>query len=161
MSKKTLKLVLAGAFVAGALGAVGLRSAWATAPQGVITNTVQGPFGLDEIFALNNAPPDYTAVVKTRGLSDTYFQYLKIAPGGNTGWHSHPGISFVMVQSGTLTIYQDDFTSAVYPAGTGFVEEAGDVHIAVNEGDTNLELAVFYLLPKGAPRRIDEPAPQP
>jgi hypothetical protein len=33
------------------------------------------------------------------------------------------------------------------------------VHNAVNEGNTNLELVVFYLLPKGAPRRIDEPAP--
>jgi hypothetical protein len=34
MSKKTLKLLVAGAFVAGALGAIGLRSAWATAPPG-------------------------------------------------------------------------------------------------------------------------------
>ena len=105
---------------------------------------------------------DYTALVKTRGLSDGYVRYLKIAPGGNTGWHSHPGIVFALIQSGTLTLYHDDFVPEVYPAGTGFVEAPGDgAHIAVNEGDTNLELAVFFLVPKGAPPRIDEPAPQP
>jgi hypothetical protein len=58
-----------------------------------------------------------------------------------------------------LTLYHDDFTSAVYPAGTGFVESPGDVHDAVNEGATDLELAVLFLVPKGAPPRIDEPAP--
>jgi hypothetical protein len=67
-----------------------------------------------------------------------------------------------MVRSGTASFYQadDPATPQVYPAGTGFVEEPGVVHNAVNEGDTDLELFVFYLLPKGAPRRIDEPAPQ-
>ena len=96
------------------------------------------------------------------GESDTYVQDFTIAPGGYSGWHSHPGHSFVMVRSGTASFYQaaDPATPQVYPAGTGFVEEPWVVHNAVNEGDTDLELFVFYLLPKGAQRRIDEPAPQ-
>jgi hypothetical protein len=32
-------------------------------------------------------------------------------------------------------------------------------HIVVNEEDTVLELIAFQILPAGAPRRIDEPAP--
>jgi hypothetical protein len=56
-------------------------------------------------------------------------------------------------------LYHSDFTSEVHPAGTGFVVSAGDVFNAVNEGATDLELAVLLLVPKGAPPRIDEPAP--
>ena len=162
MSKKTLKLTLAAVLVAGASGVIGFRVARATPPQGIVTNTlIAGPVVFDEIDALTHTP-HYRAVVKTRGLSDAYVQYTKIAPGGDTGWHSHPGIVFVLVRSGVGTHYDDEFTPSVYPAGTGFVEDPGDgTHILRNEGDTDLEVIVFFLLPKGAPRRIDEPAPQP
>ena len=120
MSQKTWKLTAAGVLVACGLGAVAWGVAQATPPKGVLVNAVQGPFVLDEITALNHTP-DYTAVVKTTGESDTYVQDVTIAPGGYSGWHSHPGISFVMVQSGTLTLYDEcnDFVPQVYPAGTG------------------------------------------
>ena len=161
MSKMRWKLMLAGVFVAGALGGVALKVAWATPPVGVTNTPIAGPVTFGEIHAMT-LDRDYTALVKTRGLSDGYVRYLKIAPGGNTGWHSHPGIVFALIQSGTLTLYHDDFVHEVYPAGTGFVESPGDgAHIAVNEGDTNLELAVFFLVSKGVPPRIDEPAPSP
>lgn len=162
MSKTTkLMLVLAGAFLACASGVIATKVAWATPPVGVTNIPIAGPATFGEIDALTH-DPDYTALVKTRGLSDGYIRYLKIAPGGDTGWHSHPGIVFALVQSGTLTLYHDDLVPEVYSAGAGFVEAPGDgAHIAVNEGDTTLEVAVFFLLPKGASLRIDEPAPQP
>jgi len=162
MSRKTLKRMVAGALVVCAAGAMTWRAARATPPFRVLSNIIlAGPIVFDTITALNHTP-DYTAVVKTTAESDTYVQDLTIAPGGYSGWHSHPGHAFVMVRSGTASFYQaaDPATPQVYPAGTGFVEEPWVVHNAVNEGDTDLELFVFYLLPKGAPRRIDEPAPQ-
>ena len=158
MSRKTLKRMLAGVLVVCAVGAMILRAARATPPHGVINTLIAGPATFGEIHA-QTLDPDYTALVKTRGLSDGYVRYLTIAPGGDTGWHTHPGISFALIQSGTLTLYHSDFTSEVHPAGTGFVESPGDVHNAVNEGATDLELAVLFLVPKGAPPRIDEPAP--
>jgi hypothetical protein len=39
------------------------------------------------------------------------------------------------------------------------VEDARRVHILVNEGDVDLEVVVMQIVPFGAPRRIDEPAP--
>jgi quercetin dioxygenase-like cupin family protein len=158
MSQKTLKRTFAGVVVVCAVGAVILRGARATPPHGVVNTSIAGPVTFGEIHAMT-LDPDYTALVKTRGLSDGYVRQLLIAPGGDTGWHSHPGIVFVLVQSGTLTLYHEDLTSTVYPAGTGFVESPGDVHDAVNEGATDLDLAVLFLVPKGAPPRIDEPAP--
>ncbi len=101
------------------------------------------------------------AKIKTKGPSDVYIVLNVIKPGGHTGWHSHPGISFVTVKSGTVTEYRGDNPSepTTYSAGMGLVEEAGHVHIFRNEGSTNVELVAFQLLPAGAPRRIDESAP--
>jgi quercetin dioxygenase-like cupin family protein len=81
--------------------------------------------------------------------------------GGHGGWHSHPGPSILAVESGTASIYHghDPAMPHVYPEGSAFVEDAHSVHIVVNEGDTDLELVVLQIVPLGAPRRIDEPAP--
>jgi hypothetical protein len=66
-----------------------------------------------------------------------------------------------MVKAGTLTLYyaENPDVGVEYPAGTGWVEEPGRVHIAHNEGDAPVELDAFLLVPQGAPVRIDEPAP--
>ena len=132
----------------------------ATPGQGVTTTILSGPVALDEIHAMSHTP-EHTAVINTRGPSHVYFVSNLISPGGHTGWHSHPGISFVTVRSGTATEYHGDDPSTphVYPAGSGFVEEAGAVHVIRNEGETALELVAFQLIPFGAVRRIDEPAP--
>jgi quercetin dioxygenase-like cupin family protein len=161
MSKRTLTMALAGLFGAGNVGVIALSGARATPPVGVTSIPIAGPVTFDDIHAMT-LDPNYTALVKTRGQSDGYVRYVKIAPGGSTGWHSHPGIAFALVQTGTLTLYHSDLMPEVYAAGTGLVEAPGDgAHIAVNEGNTDLELAVFYLIPKGAPPRIDEPALTP
>jgi quercetin dioxygenase-like cupin family protein len=154
--------MLTGVLVAGACGVIALKLAWATPPQGVTSTPLAGPIVLDDIDVVSQTP-DHGVMIMTRGLSDAYVKQLQIVPGGNTGWHSHPGPVFVLVTAGTLTIYHADdptLTPEVFPAGTGFVEGPGDIHIGRNEGDTNLQLVVLFLVPHGAPTRIDEPAPQ-
>ena len=57
---------------------------------------------------------------------------------GHLGWHSHPGLSFVIVKSGTATFYDGDDRTVLayaYPAGSTAFEEEGHVHIVRNEGD--------------------------
>ena len=141
-----------------ALVAVGV--AWATPASGVVTTILTGPVVLDEIDLKSNTDA-HKVIIKTWGASDVYVVHNRIVPGGHTGWHSHPGISFVTVKSGTATEYHGDDpgTPNVYPAGTGFVEEAGGVHNIRNEGTAELELVAFQIIPNGAVRRIDEPAP--
>jgi hypothetical protein len=90
-------------------------------------------------------------------------QTITVDPGGSTGWHSHPGATFVAVKSGTLTLYHGDATtctSQAYSAGQGFLEPAGDVHVARNEGSTPVELYVTFLaVPVGAGLRVDAQNP--
>jgi quercetin dioxygenase-like cupin family protein len=154
--------MLVGAFAIGGAIVVSMtfKIAQATPPQGLTATPLAGPIELDE-FDVMVQTDDFTAHAKTHGVSDAYVTHLEIVPGGNTGWHSHPGLVFALVRSGELTLYDDDFTRSVYPAGTGFAEEPGHVHIGVNEGDTDLEVIAFFLSPRGAGTRIDQPAPQP
>ncbi len=98
--------------------------------------------------------------MKTKGVSDVAVTENRVAPGGHFGWHSHPGPSLVIVKSGTSTFYRGDdpdCTPHVYPAGTAYVDPGGEVHIARNEGSTELVLLVTRLVPHGAAPRIDQP----
>jgi quercetin dioxygenase-like cupin family protein len=155
------KPMVAGTFVAFALGAFAAQTARATPPQGFTATNLVGPVMLDDIHTVIQIP-DYGAMIKTRGLSDVYVTHIKIVPGGHGGWHSHPGPSIITVKSGTASFYDecDNFTPHAYAAGTGFVEDAGCVHLLANEGNVDLEVVVLQLVPKGVPRRIDEPDPQ-
>jgi quercetin dioxygenase-like cupin family protein len=160
MSKTKLKLTLAAVFIACAFTGFAGKFAWATLPKDFTSTPIVGPVVLDDIHTVHQTP-DYGAMVMTRGLSDVYVTHLKIAPGGHGGWHSHPGPSIITVKSGTATFYDEcnNFIPDSYPAGAGFVEDAGCVHILVNEGNVDLEVIVVQIVPHGAPRRIDEPAP--
>jgi len=104
---------------------------------------------------------DWAMKIKTKGFSDVHITNLKLVPGADGGWHSHPGPSIITVKSGTATFYDEcvDFAPQDFPAGTGFVEDAGCVHLLKNEGSVDLEVIVVQIVPFGAPRRIDEPAP--
>jgi quercetin dioxygenase-like cupin family protein len=89
-----------------------------------------------------------------------YAVEVTIQPGGWLGWHSHPGLSFVVVKSGTASFYEaDDCTRQVIPAGGTFFELANDVHMVRNEGTVPLVNLVLQLTPPGAPRAVGETDP--
>lgn len=100
---------------------------------------------------------------KTVGYSDVYVQDNVWAPGGTTGWHSHPGHSMVIVTAGTITDYEGHdpkCTPHVYTAGMGFVDAGGNhVHIIRNEGTVQAETIAVQVIPANQPRRIDAAAP--
>jgi quercetin dioxygenase-like cupin family protein len=151
---------LAAIVVAGAAGSMALRVAWATPPVGFAAANIVGPIVLDEIDTRSET--DDRIHIKSKGLTDVYVTEITIAPGGHGGWHSHPGPSFITVKSGEATFYDDcddPIVPHIYPAGTGFVEDAGCVHLLANEGDVDLKVVVVQIVPFGAPRRIDEPSP--
>ena len=153
------KWMVSGVLVACAFGAVALRIAWATNGSGVGSTLVAGPVLLEEMDVKGETDTEEVEL-KTKGMWTARVVHFHIAPGGHTGWHSHPGPVFVMITAGTMTLEQSDGSSAVYPAGTGFVEDPDRAHIARNESATeDLELDAFILIPLGAPVRNDEPAP--
>jgi quercetin dioxygenase-like cupin family protein len=157
---KSLKRMVVGAVVACAFGGIAIGIVWATPGVGITTSIISGPVVLGEIH-LNSDSEINDVKIKTQGLSDVYVVKNTIVPGGHTGWHSHPGPSIVSVVSGTATEYRsDDPEGIVHSAGTAFVDEGGDhAHLMANEGTTDLVLVAFQIVPLGATRRIDVPAP--
>lgn len=139
--------VVALAIVAG--------SASATAPSGTTT----------ELVARATLTGGYKAhvhgvKVKIKGPVDVAVVHVAFQPGGTLGWHSHPGATFVMVKSGTVTrVNSDNCASESFSAGQGFFEESNDVHVALNKSSEPAETYVTFIVPVGAPPRVDEPAP--
>jgi quercetin dioxygenase-like cupin family protein len=146
-----------------ALVAVAVLSIAATAqatPGAGVTSTVFAVGTFDEIHA-KTLSSDWQARIDAKGATDAYILENRIVPGGTFGWHSHPGPSIVVVESGALTLYRGDdptCTPQVFEAGSGFVDDGGDVHVVRNEGSVDAVVYVTSLVPKGAPRRIDEPS---
>jgi len=96
---------------------------------------------------------------------DVMVQRVLVGPGGDTGWHSHPGPAIVTIVAGTLTLFDADdatCTGQDYAAGAAFVDlGSGHVHIGRNLSETDgVQLFVTYLgVPTGESPRIDEADP--
>lgn len=97
---------------------------------------------------------------KTKQPADISVVTLTMAPGGTTGWHRHPGIVMIAVTEGTGTFYGADCTSTTYSVGDVFVETGEDSAAVVrNESESPFVITVTFVVPRGAPFRIDEPNP--
>jgi quercetin dioxygenase-like cupin family protein len=91
------------------------------------------------------------------------FAQITVGPGGSSGWHSHPGGATVVVQQGSLTVYDpmgSHCHTMEYTAGQAFVERPGEVMNVLNTGAVPYVLyVVFPSVPVGALPRTDEPNP--
>ncbi len=87
-------------------------------------------------------------------------QTVTFEPGGTSGWHSHPGPVFVVVKSGTVTVYDATCVPRRYSAGQGFME-GPEPAVVRNEGGTSSENVATLLVPTGSPVRTDAPSPCP
>lgn len=95
--------------------------------------------------------------------SDVYVAQNTVAPGADSGWHTHPGPSVVLVKSGVASVYDGNDPSCApvtYPAGSGFIDAGGGhVHLVRNTGADPLVTVAFQIVPTGDARRIDAPNP--
>ena len=103
-------------------------------------------------------------VIHVPNAKETVMQQIVIAPGGTTGWHSHPGPAVALVKTGELTLNSSEDTTCTphtFSAGQAFVDSGqGHVHIARNLTQNPVEVWVTYFdVPPGGSVRIDAPAP--
>jgi quercetin dioxygenase-like cupin family protein len=143
------------------------RSVSATPAEGYqSTSLAVGRFG--DIDVSSFLPPGtrtdaneqlWSSLQQTKGSSDVYVQSNVWAPGGSTGWHSHPGYSLIIVTAGTVTNYEGHDPACkphVYKKGAGFVDPGGDhVHILRNEGAIEAKTIAVQFIPQDASRRIE------
>lgn len=116
----------------------------------------------EETFKVKRISGDWHVEVKAKSTLDMAVQRIVFQPGGQSGWHQHPGPVFIQVISGTMTFYMsDDPTCApiVRTAGQGYLDVGDHPHIARNETGAPAENIVVYMAPPGAALRIDAPDP--
>jgi hypothetical protein len=119
-------------------------------------------------------PQFWNEVMKTVGATDLYVQANTWDPSTcgstgcipSTGWHTHPGPSFVIVTQGSVTVYDGDdaaCTPHVYTANTpnsAFIDPGGGhVHIIRDESGAVAKTVAVQFIPAGATRRQDAPDP--
>jgi quercetin dioxygenase-like cupin family protein len=159
------RLVLA--VLVGIVGvAMYATNVFATDPSGFTASQQwKGVFGDIDLLVVNKEPkqPGHRVKIKTQGDTDLYVTRNVIDPGGQSGWHTHPGPSLIVVAVGEVTAYDGDdptCTPKRYKAGEGFIDPGdGHVHLLRNETTAPAETVAVQFLPKGATRREGTPAP--
>lgn len=101
---------------------------------------------------------------QTKGATDFRIQRLVFAAGAYSGWHHHPGMIIVAVQSGAVTLTDAECKSVTYgpglPDGAAFVE-GGDAPVQASSA-TGATAYVTYVAPDANPpafRIEDDPPP--
>lgn len=161
--KKILPLLIAPALVVGAFTPV---PAIATpqcgfTPTNLLSPVPSGyfPSGLLNLMCRSDLPA-WFLLTRIRGDSDLYITQNTIQPGGQSGWHTHPGPSLITVTEGAVTVYEEDCTFTTYSVGESFTDiGCGDVHNIRNETGVQAKTVAVQLVPHGAIRRIDADDP--
>jgi hypothetical protein len=160
-----LMLAVAGVAVLGG-------NALATPSSGFTGTTAKATYGDFFSHVQAHDPQFWNEVIKTVGATDLYVQQNTWDPGTcagcvpSTGWHTHPGPSFVIVTQGSVTVYDGDdpaCTPHVYTANTptnAFIDPGGGhVHIIRDESGAVAKTVAVQFIPAGAIRRQDAPDP--
>jgi hypothetical protein len=83
---------------------------------------------------------------QTKDPTDVRIQQLVFSAGSFSGWHHHPGVVIVTVESGSLTLWESDCSSQTYgpglPNGAVFAE-GGDSPQQVTSAGGATVYAVF------------------
>lgn len=74
-----------------------------------------------------------------------------VQPGGNEGWHTHPGTLVEYVLQGPWTMQRRGKPDATYKTGETFSVVEGEVHQAINPGKTVVKGLAILIVDKSKP----------
>jgi quercetin dioxygenase-like cupin family protein len=97
---------------------------------------------------------------QTKDATDVLVQTITFEKHGTSGWHFHPGVVIVVVESGQVTTHDANCQTATYGPHQSFVESGTEPFMVSNESST--DKAVVYatiVVPAGSPFRIETAPP--
>lgn len=102
------------------------------------------------------------AIVSVGQPTTLYVQNLVLAPAASSGWHTHPGPEYSVINGGEVTLQTaGGCVPAVFGAGRAIFVPAGVPHVVSNKGFDHAEATVTYTLPADRAVRDDAPAACP
>jgi quercetin dioxygenase-like cupin family protein len=96
---------------------------------------------------------------KTHGPTDVASYTVAYDGGGYSGWHTHPGVVFAVVQRGAI-VRQIGCESRIYKEGDAFIESDEQPSGQVRNASATVPalVVVSQIVPQGSPRRVDQNA---
>lgn len=102
------------------------------------------------------------AIVTAGQPTTLYVQSIALGPAAHSGWHSHPGPEYSVIDEGTVHLQTaHSCAPAAFAAGQAIFIPANVPHIVSNEGTERAAATVTYTLPADLPVRVDAPAACP
>ncbi|HLM22979.1 MAG TPA: hypothetical protein VK390_15845 [Propionibacteriaceae bacterium] len=155
LNRKHVIAATVGGVAIGLLGPAALAS-----PSSGFTPTNLVKADLDKTVHLNSDRVKF----QTKDPTDVLVQKIVTDPGGSSGWHHHPGMVIVAVQSGSLTVWDSNCNQETYgpglPNGSVWVESGDEPGMVTSAGGAT-SYATF-VAPNAAPpvfRIEDNPPP--
>ena len=151
MKRKLTHMIFGMIIVATMFAVVAVFKAGATPPSGLVNVPLARGTNVSE------------GTIPLQFGTDVAMAQITVAPGGSSGWHSHPGGAIIIVKQGSLTVYGSVGSrceATTYGAGQAFIERPGEVDQLLNTGTVPFVLFVTLpRVPQGDSARIDEPNP--
>jgi quercetin dioxygenase-like cupin family protein len=137
-----------------------VATALATTPSGIMVTTfVRATLDGNRARGGVKVSADHVQL-RTKGATDVAMQVISSPAGASSGWHSHPGVVLVAVQSGTVTRYDSHCRATQFGPGQSFVESGNRAVLVRNNTTSDALLYVTLIVPKSAPLlRIERPQP--
>jgi quercetin dioxygenase-like cupin family protein len=144
----TFRRILLAPCIALTAAAALVPNAHATPPEGEVERT-------DLASGTTEAP---ISIVTDGAKSTLIVQDLLLKPGASSGWHSHPGPEYSVIERGTVVLHTGD-TCAVteYGDGQAVFIPAGVPHRVANDAGHDARAVTTYTVPADTPLRIDSP----
>lgn len=97
---------------------------------------------------------------QTKDPVDLITQKVTFAPHATSGWHYHPGVVLVVVETGQVTTHDANCNTKTYGPGQAFVESGTDPFMVSNESNTVEAVDIATIAsPAGGPFRIETDPP--
>ena len=143
-----------GAFaVAGAAGAATIALA---NPGNTVTTILGHRATLSDSVEVNQDRIKF----QTKDPVDMVTQKVTFPALGTSGWHYHPGVVLVVVESGHVTTHDANCQTKTYGPGQAFVESGTDPFMVSNESSTEEAVDIATIAsPAGSPFRIETDPP--
>ena len=97
---------------------------------------------------------------QTKDPTDFLVQTITFQPHGFSGWHAHPGVVMVVVESGQITTHDENCKTKTYGPHEVFVESGTAPFMVSNESNTdNAVVYATLVAPAGSPFRVETDPP--
>lgn len=96
---------------------------------------------------------------QTKDATDLQTQTITFTPGSYSGWHHHPGVIMVIVESGEVTVHDENCQTMTYGPKEVFIEGGAAPMQVSNEGSTNAVVFATQVAPAGSQFRLEDDPP--